>query len=102
MSELHRYNEALLALNDAIATAQKNPSVSYPDLTISLRIDILRNQHRFQEALGQANEALQHVSSPALKARYYQLLTARGAVYQDMGDLDRAAADYNQAFADAK
>ena len=34
MSELHRYNEALLALNDAVATAQKNPAVAYPDLKI--------------------------------------------------------------------
>ena len=102
MSELHRYNEALLALNDAVATAQRNPAVAYPDLTINLKIDILRNQHRFQEALGLANEALRHLSGPTLGGRFYQLLTARGAVYQDMGDLDHAATDYNQALADAK
>ena len=102
LAELHRYNEALLALNDAINTAQKNPAVAYPGLTINLKIDILRSQHRYQEALNQANEALEHISKAALKGRYYQLLTARGSVYRDMGNLDRASADYSQALEDAK
>ena len=102
LAELHRYNEALLALNDAINTARKNPAVAYPGLTINLKIDILRSQHRYQEALNQANEALEHISKAVLKGRYYQLLTARGSVYRDMGNLDRAAADYSQALEDAK
>ena len=102
LAELHRYNEALLALNDAINTAQKNPAVAYPGLTINLKIDILRSQHRYQEALNEANEALEHISKAALKGRYYQLLTARGSVYRDMGNLDRASADYSQALEDAE
>jgi len=97
--QLHRYQEALIPLDEAINTATRNPEVVYPYIAIGAKVDALRGLHRYQEALTLANQALAHIPSQAQRGRYYQILTSRGRVYEEMGDLDRAIADYSQALA---
>lgn len=96
--QLHRYQEALIPLDEAINTATRNPEVAYPYIAIGGKVDALRGLRRYQEALTLANQALAHPSQ-ALRGRYYQILTSRGRVYEETGDLNRAIADYSQALA---
>ncbi|MDR5728550.1 MAG: CHAT domain-containing tetratricopeptide repeat protein [Terriglobia bacterium] len=95
--ELHRYQEGLKPLNEAIAIARSHPAVAYPAIAISSKIDALRGLHRYQEALTLANQALAEIPSPSLKGHYYQILTSRASVYEDLGQWDNAIADFKQA-----
>ncbi|MGB6870890.1 MAG: hypothetical protein WBD93_14840, partial [Acidobacteriaceae bacterium] len=69
--EMHRYQQGLTPLNDAIAIAHAHPAVAYPAIAISSKIDALRGLHRYQEALTLANHALAEIPSPSLKGHYY-------------------------------
>ena len=95
--EMHRYRQGLAPLNDAIATARAHPAVAYPAIAISSKIDALRGLRRYQEALTLANHALAEIPSPSLKGHYYQILTSRASVYEDLGQWDNAIADFKQA-----
>ena len=87
LSELHRYKEALSALDDAINTAKKDPAVAYPDLTISLKIDALRGEHRLQEALSLADQAIEQIPNPALKSSLLSALNGAGRSLSRPGQL---------------
>lgn len=100
--ELHRYDEALIALNEAINTAKSNPAVAFPAVAVSSKIDALRGLHRYQDALNLAGLALAQIPSPALKGHYYQILTSRASVYEDIGQWNSAIADFNQALSYSK
>lgn len=95
--ELHRYDEALIALNEAINTAKSNPAVAFPAVAVSSKIDALRGLHRYQDALNLASQALAEIPSPTLKGHYYQILTSRASVYEDIGRWNNAIADFSQA-----
>jgi len=95
--EMHRYQQGLTPLNDAITIARAHPAVAYPAVAISSKIDALRGLHRYQEALTLANQALAEIPSPSLKGHYYQILTSRASVYEDIGQWDNAIADFQQA-----
>ena len=95
--ELRRYDEALIALNEAINTAQAHSEVAYPTIAVSSKIDALRGLHRDQEALSLAGQAFAHLASPLLKGHYQQLLLSRSAVFEDLGQWDRAVDDLDQA-----
>jgi len=95
--EMHRYQQGLGPLDDAIAIARVHPAVAYPAIAISSKIDALRGLHRCQEALTLANQALAEIPSPSLKGHYYQILTSRASVYEDIGQWDNAIADFKQA-----
>ena len=95
--EMHRYQQGLKPLNEAIAIARAHPAVAYPAVAISSKIDALRGLHRYQEALSLANQALAEIPSPSLKGHYYQILTSRASVYEDIGQWDNAIADFKQA-----
>ena len=79
--EMHRYQQGLGPLDDAIDIARAHPAVAYPAIAISSKIDALRALHRYQEALALANQALAEIPSPSLKGHYYQILTTRASVY---------------------
>ena len=102
LDELRLYDEALTPLNEAINTAQAHPEVAYPTIAVSAKIDALRGLHRDQEALSLASEAFAHLASPSLKGRYQQLFLNRSAVFEDLGQWDRAVDDLNQALSLAK
>jgi CHAT domain-containing protein len=95
--EMHRYQQGLTPLNDAIAIAHAHPAVAYPAIAVSSKIDALRGLHRYQEALTLANQALAEIPSPSLEGHYYQILTSRASVYEDIGQWDNAIADFKQA-----
>jgi CHAT domain-containing protein len=101
LNELHRYKEAVTALDDAINTASRNPAVAYPSIAINSKIDALRGLHQEKEALDLANQALARIPDRDLTSHFYQVLTSRGQVYQDSGDLPHAIEDYNEALQDA-
>jgi CHAT domain-containing protein len=95
--EMHRYQQGLGPLNEAIAIARAHPAVAYPAIAISSKIDALRGLRRYQEALTLANQGLAEIPSPSLKGHYYQILTSRASVYEDKGQWDSAIADFKQA-----
>ena len=95
--EMRRYQQGLAPLNDAIAIARAHPAVAYPAIAVSSKIDALRGLHHYQEALTLANQALAEIPSPSLKGHYYQILTSRASVYEDLGEWDNAIADFKQA-----
>ena len=95
--EMHRYQQGLGPLNDAIAIARAHPAVAYPAIAISSKIDALRGLHRYQKASTLADQALAEIPSPSLKGHYYQILTSRASVYEDIGQWDNAIADFKQA-----
>ncbi|MGA7524248.1 MAG: hypothetical protein WBW84_17485, partial [Acidobacteriaceae bacterium] len=95
--EMHRYQQGLKPLNEAIAIARSHPAVAYPAVAISSKIDALRGLHRYQEALTLANQALAEIPSLSLKGHYYQILTSRASVFEDIGQWDNAIADFKQA-----
>ncbi len=97
--EMHRYNEGLIALDEAINTAKSHPAVAYPAVAVSSKIDALRGLRRYQDALDLANQALAEIPSPTLKGHYYQILTSRATVYEDVGHWNDAIGDFNQALA---
>jgi tetratricopeptide (TPR) repeat protein len=101
LCELHRYQEALTPLDDAINTAVKDPLVGYPSLAINSKVDALRGLGHYQEALALANQALGRIPNRSLKGHYYQILSTRGSVYEDLGDPSRAISDYQEALDDA-
>ena len=95
--EMHRYQQGLKPLDEAIAIARAHPAVAYPAVAISSKIDALRGLHRYQEALSLANQALAEIPSPSLKGHYYQILTSRASIYEDIGQWYNAIADFKQA-----
>lgn len=92
--ELQRYNEAIRALDEAIRTAEKSPGIAYPSIAIDSKIDALRGLHRYQEALALADQALKRLPTTRLDAHLFQILTAKGEVYEDMGQWNDATTQY--------
>ncbi|MBB6144397.1 CHAT domain-containing protein [Silvibacterium bohemicum] len=91
--ELQRYDEALQWLDQAIDTANKDRGLAYPSIAINTKIDALRGLHRYPEALALADAAISRLPSAHLDAHLFQIETAKGSVYQDMGDWDRATSE---------
>jgi tetratricopeptide (TPR) repeat protein len=98
--EMRRYQEALKPLDEAIKTAKDNPGVAYPIIAISSKIDALRSQHRYEEALGLSSQALTQID-PRERGHLYQIRVSQGQVYEDMGDGAKALSDYTDAIHDA-
>lgn len=92
--ELQRYNEAIRALDEAIRTAEKSPGVAYPSIAINSKIDALRGLHRYQEALTLSDQAIKRLPTTQLDAHLFQILTAKGEIYEDMGQWSSAATQY--------
>ena len=83
--EMRRYQEALKPLDEAIKTAKDNPGVAYPIIAINSKIDALRSQHRYQEALGLSSQAITQID-PDERGQIYQIRVSQGQVYEDMGE----------------
>ena len=98
--EMRRYQEALKPLDEAIKTAKDNPGVAYPIIAINSKIDALRSQHRYQEALGLSSQAITQID-PNEKGKIYQIRMSQGQVYEDMGEWAKALSDYTDAIHDA-
>lgn len=92
--ELHRYDQALKTLNDAIRTAETTKGIAYPSIAISYKIDALRGLGHDQEALNLADAAIRRLPSDRLDAHLFQLLTSKGDIYEDLDRWDQAVKQY--------
>ena len=100
--ELQRYNQAIRALDEAIRTAEQSPGIAYPSIAIDSKIDALRGVHRYQEALTLADQAIKRLPTTHLDAHLFQILTAKGDVYEAMGQWDDATTQYALALSYAQ
>ena len=100
--ELQRYNEAIRVLNEAVRTAEESPGIAYPSIAIDSKIDALRGLHRYQEALTLADQAIKRLPTSHLDAHLFQILTAKGEVYEDMGQWNDAVTQYALALSYAQ
>lgn len=95
--EMHRYDEAIHVLNDAIDTAARSPGIAYPSIAFDSKIDALRGLHRYQAALALSDEVIRHLPGARLDAHLFQLLISKGQIYEDMGRWKDAARQYTLA-----
>jgi len=95
--ELQRYDEAIQVLDEAIETASKTQNLAYPTIAVNSKIDALRGLHRYREALDLADVAVRRLPSTNLDAHLFQLLTSRGQIYEDLGDMGEATKQYELA-----
>jgi CHAT domain-containing protein len=100
--ELHKYNEALGPLNEAIKVAKDTPGAAYPTIAITAKIGALSGLGKTQEALELAHEEMQRVSSYHLAEHLCDSYQTRAGVYESMGNWDQAVSNYGQAAQCAK
>jgi CHAT domain-containing protein len=100
--ELQRYNQAIRALDEAIRTAEQSPGIAYPSIAIDSKIDALRGLHRYQEALALADQAIKRLPTTRLDAHLFQIVTAKGDVYEDMGRWNDATTQFALALSYAQ
>jgi len=93
---LHRYNEALTPLNEAIRIASTHPEVAYPTIAIYAKIEALDGLHQYDQALALANESLTRLQPTRYDGQKAQVYINRGVVNQDRGDWGAAIADYKE------
>jgi CHAT domain-containing protein len=91
--EIHKYQEALGPLDEAIKVAGKTRDAAYPTIAISAKIEALSGLGRNDEALALAGEELRRVSAYHLAGHLYEIYQTRADVYERMGQLDRAISD---------
>ena len=95
--ELHKYQEALGPLDEAIKVAGKTRGAAYPTIAVNAKIDALSGLGKNKEALALAAEELRRVSAYHLAGHLYELLQVRAGVYERMGQWDQAVSDYSQS-----
>lgn len=100
--EMHKYQEALGPLNEAIKVAGKTRGAAYPTIAITAKIEALSGLGENREALALAGEEMQRVSGYHLAGHLYELYQTRAGVYERMGQWDQAVSDYGQAVQYAK
>jgi hypothetical protein len=81
--ELHKYNEALGPLNEAIKVAKDTSGAAYPSIAITARIEALSGLGKSQEALALARDEMEHMSSYHLTGHLYELYQTRAGVYEN-------------------
>ncbi|HEX7361903.1 MAG TPA: CHAT domain-containing protein, partial [Bryobacteraceae bacterium] len=91
--ELHKYQEALDPLNEAIRVARDTPGAAYPSIAITAKIEALSGLGRNKEALALAAAELQKVSRYHLAGHLYELYQVRAAVYENTGKWNPAISD---------
>jgi len=92
--EMHKYQEALGPLDEAIKVAGKTRGAAYPTIAVNAKIDALSGLGENKEALALAAEELRRVSVYHLAGHLYELYQQRAGVYERMGQWDQAVSDY--------
>jgi CHAT domain-containing protein len=100
--ELHKYQEALGPLDEAIKVAGKTRGAAYPTIAITAKIEALSGLGENKEALALTAEEMQKVSAHHLAGHLFELFQVRAGVYERMGQWDQAVTDYTQAAQYAK
>ena len=94
---MHKYQEALGPLDEAIKVAGKTRGAAYPTIAITAKVEALSGLGRNNEALALAAEELRRVSAYHLAGHLYELYQTRAGVYERMGQWDRAISDLTQS-----
>ena len=92
---MHKYQEALGPLDEAIKVAGKTRGAAYPTIAVNAKIDALSGLGENKEALALAAEELRRVSAYHLAGHLYELYQQRAGVYERMGQWDQAVSDYS-------
>ena len=92
--EMHKYQEALGPLGEAIKVAEKTRGAAYPTIAVNAKIDALSGLGENKEALALAAEELRRASVYHLAGHLYELYQQRARVYERMGQWDQAVSDY--------
>lgn len=100
--ELHKYNEALGPLNEAIKVAKDTRGAAYPTIAITAKIGALSGLGKSQEALALADEEMQWVNRYQLAEHACDIYQTRAGVYEKLNDWNRAISDYENAARYAK
>ena len=95
--QIHRYQEALTPLNEAIRIAGTHPGVAYPTIAVYAKIDALVGLRRLDEALVMANDSLTRLQPTSFDAHKAQVYLSRGNVYRERGDWNAATEDYRDS-----
>ena len=95
--EMHKYQEALGPLDEAIKVAGKTRGAAYPTIAVNAKIDALSGLGDNNDALALAAEELRKVSAHHLGGHLYELHQTRAGVYERMGQWDQAISDFSQA-----
>jgi tetratricopeptide (TPR) repeat protein len=95
--EMHKYQEALGPLDEAIKVAGKTRGAAYPTIAITAKIEALSGLGRNNEALALAAEELRRVSAYHLAGHLFELYQTRAGVWEGMGQWDRAISDLTQS-----
>jgi CHAT domain-containing protein len=100
--ELHKYNEALGPLDEAIKVAAKTPDAAYPSIAATAKIEALSGIGENDQALALAAEVMRKVAAHHLTAHLYELHKARARVYEHTGNWQQATSDLTEAVEYAK
>ena len=95
--QIHRYQEALTPLNEAIRIAGTHQGVAYPTIAVYAKIDALVGLHRLDEALVMANDSLARLQPTPFDAHKAQVHLSRGNVYRERDDWSAAIEDYRDS-----
>jgi CHAT domain-containing protein len=95
--QIHRYKEAFKPLDKAISIATNNPDIAYPTIAVYAKIDALAGLHQYQQALQLADASLKRLEGTPYDAHKIQVLTSRGAIERQQGNLSGAVGDYQKA-----
>ena len=98
MVQFQVYDDALPFLDSVISTVKATPDAAYPNIAVTAKVDALRGLKRYSEALALCAEAMRVPERDHLKGHLYQILTTRAGIWEDTGDMAKAARDYAQAF----
>jgi len=100
--ELHKYNEALGPLNEAIKVAKDTRGAAYPTIAITAKIVALSGLGKNQEALALADEEMQWANHYHLAEHLCDIYQSRAGVYERIGNWNQAVSDYRDAARYAK
>lgn len=100
--ELHKYQEAIGPLNEAIRVAANTRNAAYPSIAIDAKIDALSGIGQNQQALALASDTMEKVRALRLAGHLYELYQTRARVYERMNDWNQAVSDLSQAAMYAK
>ena len=95
--EMHKYQEALGPLDEAIKVASKTSGAAYPTIAITGKIEALSGLGRNMQALALAAEELKRVSSHDLAGHLYEIYQTGQASIERMGQEDLAIADLSKS-----
>jgi CHAT domain-containing protein len=102
IEQLGRPQQALIFLDEAIATQKSHPEVALPYIAYNAKVDALADLGRYKDALALADQAIYLPRTYNFYGQLQLLLTSRSDVLIKEGKTSEALAGYEEALADAR